>query len=90
MNKSELVAAIATSADITKADAERALNGTLEAITDALSKGDKVALIGFGTFSTTKRAARDGRNPQTGKTMKIKAKTVAKFKAGSKLADAVN
>ena len=90
MNKSELVAAIATSADITKADAERALNGTMEAITDALSKGDKVALIGFGTFSTTKRAARDGRNPQTGKTMKIKAKTVAKFKAGAKLAAAVN
>ena len=90
MNKFELVAAIATSADITKADAERALNGTLEAITDALSKGYKVALIGFGTFSTTKRAARDGRNPQTGKTMKIKAKTVAKFKAGAKLADAVN
>lgn len=90
MNKSELVAAIATSADITKADAERALNGIMEAITDALSKGDKVALIGFGTFSTTKRAARDGRNPQTGKTMKIKAKTVAKFKAGAKLADAVN
>ena len=90
MNRSELVAAIATSADITKADAERALNGTIEAITDALSKGDKVALIGFGTFSTTKRAARDGRNPQTGKTMKIKAKTVAKFKAGAKLADAVN
>ena len=90
MNKSELVAAIATSADITKADAERALNGIIEAITDALSKGDKVALIGFGTFSTTKRAARDGRNPQTGKAMKIKAKTVAKFKAGAKLADAVN
>ena len=90
MNKSELVAAIATSADITKADAERALNGIMEAITDALSKGDKVALIGFGTFSTTKRAARDGRNPQTGKTMKIKAKTVAKFKAGAKLAAAVN
>jgi len=90
MNRSELVAAIATSADITKADAERALNGTMEAITDALSKGDKVALIGFGTFSTTKRAARDGRNPQTGKTMKIKAKTVAKFKAGAKLAAAVN
>ena len=90
MNKFELVATIATSADITKADAERALNGTIEAITDALSKGDKVALIGFGTFSTTKRAARDGRNPQTGKTMKIKAKTVAKFKAGAKLADAVN
>ena len=90
MNRSELVAVIATSADITKADAERALNGIMEAITDALSKGDKVALIGFGTFSTTKRAARDGRNPQTGKTMKIKAKTVAKFKAGAKLADAVN
>jgi DNA-binding protein HU-beta len=90
MNKFELVAAIATSADITKAEAERALNGIMEAITDALSKGDKVTLIGFGTFSTTKRAARDGRNPQTGKAMKIKAKTVAKFKAGAKLADAVN
>ena len=90
MNKFELVAAIATSADITKADAERALNGIMKSITDALSKGDKVALIGFGTFSTTKRAARDGRNPQTGKTMKIKAKTVAKFKAGAKLAAAVN
>ena len=90
MNKSELVAAIAESADITKADAEKALNGTLEAITNALAKGDKLALVGFGTFSVSKRAARTGRNPSTGKPLKIAAKTVAKFKAGSKLAEAVN
>ena len=90
MNKSELVAAIAESADITKADAEKALNGTLEAITSALAKGDKLALIGFGTFSVSQRAARTGRNPSTGKPLKIAAKTVAKFKAGSKLAEAVN
>ena len=90
MNKSELVASIAESADITKADAEKALNGTLEAITSALAKGDKIALVGFGTFSVSKRAARTGRNPSTGKPLKIAAKTVAKFKAGSKLAEAVN
>jgi DNA-binding protein HU-beta len=90
MNKTELVAAMADSADITKADAEKALNGTLEAITGALAKGDKIALIGFGTFSVSKRAARTGRNPSTGKPLKIAAKTVAKFKAGSKLAEAVN
>ena len=90
MNKSELVAAIAESADITKADAEKALKGTLDAITGALAKGDRIALVGFGTFSVSKRAARTGRNPSTGKPLKIAAKTVAKFKAGSKLAEAVN
>jgi DNA-binding protein HU-beta len=90
MNKSELVANIADSADISKAAAEKALNGFMDSITTALKKGDKVTLVGFGTFSVAKRAARQGRNPQTGKTMKIAAKTVAKFKAGSKLADAVN
>jgi DNA-binding protein HU-beta len=90
MNKSELVASIADSADISKAAAEKALNGFMDAVTKTLKKGDKVTLVGFGTFSVAKRAARQGRNPQTGKSMKIKAKTVAKFKAGSKLADSVN
>ena len=90
MNKSELVDAIAQSAEISKAAAGKALNGTMGAISQALSKGDSVTLVGFGTFSTSKRAARTGRNPQTGKAITIKAKTVAKFKAGSKLADAVN
>ena len=90
MKKSELIAAMAESADISNAAAGKALNGMMDAVSGALSKGDKVSLIGFGTFSVTKRAARDGRNPQTGKTMKIAAKTVAKFKAGTKLADAVN
>lgn len=90
MNKSELVAAIAESADITKTDAEKALKGTLDAITGALAKGDRISLVGFGTFSVSKRAARTGRNPSTGKPLKIAAKTVAKFKAGSKLAEAVN
>ena len=90
MNKSELVAAMAESAGISKADASKALNGLTEAITNALSKADKVSLIGFGTFSASKRAARTGRNPSTGKPLKIAAKTVAKFKAGKALADAVN
>jgi len=90
MNKSELIANIAESADISKAAAEKALNGFMESITETLKKGDKITLVGFGTFSVTKRAARQGRNPRTGKTMKIAAKNVAKFKAGSKLAEAVN
>ena len=68
----------------------KALNGMMDAVSGALSKGDKVSLIGFGTFSVTKRAARDGRNPQTDKTIKIAAKKVAKFKVGARLADAVN
>jgi DNA-binding protein HU-beta len=90
MNKTELVDVIATSANISKAAAEKALNGTMEAITKALSSGDTVTLIGFGTFSMTTRAARTGRNPQTGKEIKIAAKKVAKFKPGKALADAVN
>ena len=90
MNKTDLVAAMAKSADISKAAADRALQGCLQAITKTLKKKDgKVTLVGFGTFSVTKRAARTGRNPQTGNPMKIKAKKVAKFKAGKKLADAV-
>lgn len=89
MNKSDLVQSIAASAKISKAAAEKGLNGMLVAVTKTLKKGDKVTLVGFGTFSVAKRAARQGRNPQTGKMIKIKAKRVAKFKAGSKLAKAV-
>ncbi|HTF05998.1 MAG TPA: HU family DNA-binding protein [Bacteroidia bacterium] len=90
MNKAELVDAIATSAKITKADAQRALDATIENVTKTLKKGDKVSLVGFGTFSVAKRAARTGRNPQTGKAIKIAAKKVAKFKAGIDLAKTVN
>lgn len=89
MNKSELVNSMAGAAGISKAAAERALTGMLEAVTGALAKGDKVTLVGFGTFSVSKRAARQGRNPQTGAAIKIAARKVARFKAGSKLADAV-
>ena len=89
MNKSELVEGMASASGISKAAAEKALNGMLDSITSALSKGDKVTLVGFGTFSVADRAARTGRNPQTGKEIKIAARTVARFKAGSKLADAV-
>ena len=90
MNKAELVNAIAADAKITKADAEKAINGFITATTKALKKGDRVALVGFGSFSVAKRAARTGRNPQTGKEMKIAAKKVAKFKAGAELKKAVS
>ena len=90
MNKAELVATMAEGAALSKTDTAKALNAFIESVSAALKKGDKVSLIGFGTFSVAKRAARTGRNPQTGKSMKIKAKKVAKFKTGSKLADAVN
>ena len=89
MNKTELVAYMAEAADIPKAAADRALAGFLEAITDSLQKGENVTLVGFGTFSTSDRAARTGRNPQTGKEIQIAARTVAKFKVGKKLAEAV-
>ncbi len=89
MNKSELVDQIVESADINKKEAGAALDAFMAAITDTLKKGDKVTLIGFGTFSVSKRAARDGRNPQTGKTIKIPAKNVAKFKVGKKLDEVV-
>jgi len=88
MNKGDLVEKVAKECDLTKAGAEKALNSILGAIADAVAKGDKVPLIGFGTFSVSKRAAREGRNPQTGKAMKIPAKKVVKFKPGSKLAEA--
>lgn len=90
MNKKELIESIAEAADISKAAAEKALNGALAAIAESLKKGDKVTLVGFGTFAVSKREARQGRNPQTGKTIKIPAKKVAKFKAGSKLSEAIN
>ena len=89
MNKTELINAIVKSADITNSDAGKALTGMLAAITGSLAKGDAVTLIAFGTFSVAERAARTGRNPATGKALKIAAKKVAKFKAGKGLADAV-
>lgn len=90
MNKTELIDAIAKLADITKADAGKAINGLMDAIYEALSSGDTVTLVGFGTFSVSERAARTGRNPSTGKEITIAAKKVAKFKPGKALSDAVN
>ncbi|EAQ99087.2 HU family DNA-binding protein [Congregibacter brevis] len=90
MNKSDLIDAIASAADINKSDAGRALDAVVDSITDTLKKGDQVSLVGFGTFSVKHRAARDGRNPQTGETIKIKASNVPGFKAGKALKDAVN
>ncbi len=89
MNKSELVENMASAAGISKAAAEKSLTAMLESVTNALADGDKVTLVGFGTFSTSNRAARQGRNPQTGATIQIAARTVARFKPGSKLVDAV-
>ncbi len=89
MNKGDLINAIAEDADLSKAKAGEALDAMLEAITDALKKGDKVSLIGFGTFSVSRRAARDGHNPATGKKIKIPAKNVAKFKPGAKLKEEI-
>lgn len=89
MNKAELIDAMADGANLSKADAKRALESFLEATGSAMKKGDKVALVGFGTFSVTKRAARKGRNPQTGKEINIPAKNVVKFKAGSELSEKV-
>lgn len=90
MTKNELVEFIAAEAGLTKADANRALEATLEGIQTGLKKEGKVALVGFGTFSAKKRAAREGINPLTKQPLKIAAKTVASFKAGSKLKDALN
>lgn len=89
MNKAELVDAMAAGAGISKADAKRALDAFIGSTTDALKKGDRVALVGFGSFSVTTRAARKGRNPQTGKEINIAAKKVVKFKAGAELASNV-
>lgn len=89
MNKAELIEAMAGEAGITKADAKRALDAFLAATGKALKKGDRVALVGFGSFSVSKRNARKGRNPQTGKEIKIAAKKVVKFKAGADLSKSV-
>ena len=83
MNKAELIDAIAKATDLSKAAAGNALDATIAAVVKAVAKGDTVALVGFGTFKSSKRAARTGRNPQTGKELKIAATTVAQFKAGS-------
>lgn len=85
MNKSDLVSKIAEDAGITKTQGNAALDSFIDAITKTLKKGDKVTLVGFGTFSVSKRAARNGRNPQTGEVIKIKARKVARFKAGKEL-----
>lgn len=90
MNKAELIDAIADSAELSKASAARALDSAIESITKALKKGDTVTLVGFGTFSVRKRAARLGRNPRTGESIKIKASKVPGFKAGKALKDAIN
>lgn len=90
MNKAELVAAIAEKTELSKKDSEKALKAFIDVVTEELKKGEKVQLVGFGTFETSKRAAREGRNPQTGETVKIAARVVPGFKAGSKLKDALN
>ncbi len=89
MNKAELIDAMAAEAKLTKADAKKALDAFIKATSVALKKGDRVALVGFGSFGVAKRAARKGRNPQTGKEIKIAAKKVVKFKAGSELTSKV-
>ena len=90
LNKTELIAAIAEQAEISKKDAEKALKAFVDVVTEQLKEGEKVQLVGFGTFEVSERAAREGRNPQTGKTMKIAACKAPKFKAGKALKDAVN
>lgn len=89
MNKSELIDAIAASADLSKAAASKALDGFIAAVSDTLKKGDSVTLVGFGTFEVAERAARNGRNPKTGETIKIAAAKTPKFKPGKALKDAL-
>ena len=90
MNKGELIDAVAASADLSRADATRAVDAVLDTVTGALSGGDSVSLVGFGTFSVKQRAARTGRNPRTGEAIQIAASKVPGFKAGKALKDAVN
>lgn len=90
MNKNEFIDRVADLADMTKADAAKAVDAVFDAITDALKKGDDVRLVGFGTFSAAKRAAREGRNPRTGDTIQIPASIQPKFSAGKGLKDALN
>lgn len=90
MNKAELIDAIASDAGLSKADAKKALDGFVGATTNALKRGDRISLVGFGSFSVSNRAARQGRNPQTGQVIQIAAKNVVRFKAGSELSNKVN
>ena len=90
MNKTELVAAMAEKAGLSKKDAEAALKAFTDTVEEELKKGEKIALVGFGTFEVSERAAREGRNPQTGETMTIAASKAPKFKAGKALKDAIN
>lgn len=90
MNKAELIDAIASEAGLSKADAKKALDGFVTATASALKSGDRISLVGFGSFSVSNRAARTGRNPQTGKEIKIAAKNVVRFKAGAELSGKVN
>jgi len=90
MNKGELVDVVSKDAEITKAQAQAAIDSVVNAVTAALKEGQKVTLVGFGTFDTSKRAAREGRNPQSGKPIKIPAKKIAKFVPGKALKDAIN
>lgn len=90
MNKAQLIEAMAQEAKMTKADAKKALDAFISSTSKALKKGERVALVGFGSFAVAKRAARKGRNPQTGKEIKIQAKKVVKFKAGSDLANKIS
>lgn len=89
MNKGQLIDAIADEAGLTKADAKKALDATINSVVNSLKGGDRVALVGFGSFSVSERSARTGRNPQTGQEITIPAKKVIKFKSGSDLNDAV-
>ena len=90
MNRAELIAAMAKKADLTQKDAEKALKAFTDVVADELKKGDEIQLVGFGTFEVGERAAREGRNPQTGETMTIAACKAPKFKAGKALKDAIN
>ena len=90
MNKTELIAAVAEQAGLSKKDAEKAVKAFTDVITEELKKGEKIQIVGFGTFEVSERAAREGRNPHTGETMKIEASKAPKFKAGKALKDAVN
>ena len=90
MNKTELIAAVAEAAEVSKKDSEKVLKAFVDVVTEELKKGEKVQLVGFGTFEVTERAAREGRNPQTGETMKIAASKAPKFKAGKALKDIIN
>ncbi len=90
MNKGEFISGVADAAEMTKADAERAVEAVFKVVKKALKSGDSISLVGFGTFSVRKRAARTGRNPRTGEAIKIKASKVPAFKAGKGLKDAIN